>query len=237
MLYTVYHCTSVQRDQSSGHFKLEGTFLNVMDVYDWVAPNPEVTMNRRERQVLERRNEILAAARKLFETKGYPETSMEEIAETADVARGTLYNHFQSKAEVLVALSDSVAQEWVAVGHLNIAQGQSPRDAICDLLGAAGKALDEHPKAVAAYFHALREVMAKQEDAAQAPLSLVPREFVVQAQDKGELTTDLDADLICQLMEAVIQHNLVGILRGTLKEKVSLKIKGEAELVLSKLVH
>jgi len=194
-------------------------------------------MNRRERQVLERRNDILAAARRLFETKGYPETSMEEIAETADVARGTLYNHFQSKAEVLIALSDSVAQVWIEAGHLKIAQGESPRDAICDLLCAAGQALDEHPKAVSAYFQALREVMSKQENATADPRSLVPREFVLRAQAKGELANDLDADLIVQLLEAIVQHNLVSILRGTTNEKVSLKIRREAELVLSKLVN
>ncbi len=81
-------------------------------------------LNRRERQVQDRRNTIMAAALQLFESKGYLETSMEEIAETADVARGTLYNHFESKAEVLLALTDDQRQYELPLG---VAQSHYPK--------------------------------------------------------------------------------------------------------------
>jgi AcrR family transcriptional regulator len=47
-----------------------------------------------------RHSEILDAARKLFARRGFEGATMEEIAEAAGVAKGTLYLYFQSKNEI-----------------------------------------------------------------------------------------------------------------------------------------
>ena len=46
----------------------------------------------RERQKATRRRDILEAAGTLFQRTGYAETSIEAIAERAEVAPGTVYN-------------------------------------------------------------------------------------------------------------------------------------------------
>ena len=46
------------------------------------------------------RGRILAVARQQFEQKGYSKTSMREIAESADVGVGNIYNYFASKDEL-----------------------------------------------------------------------------------------------------------------------------------------
>ena len=46
---------------------------------------------------------LVATAGMLFARDGYEAVTMEQIAETADVARATLYNHFPSKEAVLAA--------------------------------------------------------------------------------------------------------------------------------------
>jgi len=57
------------------------------------------------RQVLTdfRRSEILDAALKLFGKKGFAETRMDDVAEKAKVAKGTLYLYFSSKEEIYEA--------------------------------------------------------------------------------------------------------------------------------------
>ena len=47
---------------------------------------------------------ILEATKKLIVTHGLQITSMIEIADTAEVSRATLYNHFRSKESVMQAL-------------------------------------------------------------------------------------------------------------------------------------
>ncbi|MBN1691763.1 MAG: TetR/AcrR family transcriptional regulator [Dehalococcoidia bacterium] len=56
------------------------------------------------RSVGVRRNEILFAARDLFNRHGYARTSMNQIAEKAGIAHGTIYFYFDSKLAVADAL-------------------------------------------------------------------------------------------------------------------------------------
>jgi AcrR family transcriptional regulator len=54
----------------------------------------------------ERRREILEAALDLFSTKGFDETTVQDIASAAGVAIGTVYLYFASKEHVLLGLYD-----------------------------------------------------------------------------------------------------------------------------------
>lgn len=59
-------------------------------------------MNRKEREMLRRKNEIIEAARQLFTEKGVEEVTMDEIAQRAEFTRRTLYSYFQSKLDLIV---------------------------------------------------------------------------------------------------------------------------------------
>lgn len=51
-----------------------------------------------------RKAEILDAAEKLFNEKGYSKATTEDILEMTGIARGTLYYHFKSKEDILLAM-------------------------------------------------------------------------------------------------------------------------------------
>lgn len=51
-----------------------------------------------------RREELMDAAQRLFLEKGFAATSVAEIVDAADVAKGTFYLYFQTKDDVLAAL-------------------------------------------------------------------------------------------------------------------------------------
>lgn len=51
-----------------------------------------------------RREQILGAAIKVFSEKGFQVAKMQEVANAAGVANGTVYNYFRSKDELLLAL-------------------------------------------------------------------------------------------------------------------------------------
>lgn len=50
-------------------------------------------------------NQMLNVAAELFASQGYEATRIEEIAESAQVAPGTVYNYFTSKPNILMALA------------------------------------------------------------------------------------------------------------------------------------
>jgi AcrR family transcriptional regulator len=58
----------------------------------------------RQRQKRKREKDILDAAEKLIKSRGYLGTSIEDIADKAEVGVGTVYNYFQSKPKLLMAL-------------------------------------------------------------------------------------------------------------------------------------
>jgi AcrR family transcriptional regulator len=57
-----------------------------------------------------RTGEILAAARRLMDQEGVDALTMDEIAQAAGVAKGTLYLYFQSKDELIQALLSQVGE-------------------------------------------------------------------------------------------------------------------------------
>jgi len=66
------------------------------------SSNPSST--RRERQVLRKKEEILAAATRIFGAKGFSATTTKDIANEADIGESTLYNYFESKREIMMAI-------------------------------------------------------------------------------------------------------------------------------------
>jgi len=75
---------------------------------------------RRERNKREKRARIVAAAKALFETKGFADTTTQEIAEKADIGTGTLFLYAKSKEELLVMVfsGDMLEQVQNAFSHL-----------------------------------------------------------------------------------------------------------------------
>ncbi|WP_280230643.1 TetR/AcrR family transcriptional regulator [Nocardia cyriacigeorgica] len=63
--------------------------------------NASDSMRRRERKRVHTRRRLYEAAMQLFEEKGYEATTMDEIAELADTARGTAYNYYPKKSAFL----------------------------------------------------------------------------------------------------------------------------------------
>ena len=58
-----------------------------------------------------RRSELLATAERLFYTKGYEKTSVQDILTEMNFSKGGFYHHFDSKLSVLEAICELRAQE------------------------------------------------------------------------------------------------------------------------------
>jgi AcrR family transcriptional regulator len=63
-----------------------------------------IEIGRAERNKRDKRERLIRAARELFRTKGFEATTTSEIAEAADVAKGTLFFHAKSKEALLVMM-------------------------------------------------------------------------------------------------------------------------------------
>jgi len=57
---------------------------------------------------------ILDVAGRLFYEQGYNLTGINQVIEEAGIARGSLYNHFASKTDLLLAYIEKVHTDWFA---------------------------------------------------------------------------------------------------------------------------
>jgi len=60
-------------------------------------------MGRGKKRENDLRDEIMKSARKLFSSFGFRKTAVDEIAKGANVAKGTIYNYFHSKDDLIRA--------------------------------------------------------------------------------------------------------------------------------------
>ncbi len=60
---------------------------------------------RKEREKQLRREEIVLAAEKIFFSKGFDLSTMDDIAEEAELSKGTLYLYFKSKEDLHMAVA------------------------------------------------------------------------------------------------------------------------------------
>jgi AcrR family transcriptional regulator len=61
-------------------------------------------VERREREKEQRRNDIIDAAERVFFSKGRATATMDDVAEEAELSKGTLYLYFKSKEELYLAI-------------------------------------------------------------------------------------------------------------------------------------
>lgn len=91
------------------------------------------SLRERRRQML--RDEILDAALGLLTERGYAAMSMDELASKAGISKPTLYNHFTTKDDIVVAAATRGMDRVIALidGEL---EGQTPLERLAMLLRA-----------------------------------------------------------------------------------------------------
>lgn len=158
------------------------------------------TVSLRDRQQLAARRAITAAALRLFVQGGYARTSIDDIAAGAGVARRTVYNYFDSKGELLVAVLDEriVAdrERSQSDDHARFAATEDPREALSILGELTGRILER----TLPLYRVATEAAAHDGDVAKRLEAQEEGRFHAQAfalrvlRDKGQLRTDVNFD-------------------------------------------
>ncbi len=71
----------------------------------------QVPLRERNKQRVKQR--IISAASELFKTRGYHPTTMDDIAEKAEISRGTLFNYFPSKETLLLPWGQEILEQRI----------------------------------------------------------------------------------------------------------------------------
>ncbi|MFL5781046.1 MAG: TetR family transcriptional regulator [Thermoleophilaceae bacterium] len=88
---------------------------------------------------------ILDASERHFLARGYEAAKVDEIAADADVAVGSIYNHFESKEGLYAALLERALATFETYMAENAPPGLSPVEKVLDVLGRLARFARERP--------------------------------------------------------------------------------------------
>lgn len=90
--------------------------------------------------------EIVQAAHQLFIGQGYHGTSMRQIARSAGIALGGIYNHFSSKEDVFVAVLKAYHPYHEILAAVDVARGDTIESFVESVATQMVAALRKHPE-------------------------------------------------------------------------------------------
>src|SRR5215470_14201288 len=174
------------------------------------APLP-LASSRRERRSAELRERLFRSALALFATKGYAETTVEDITEAADVGKGTFFNYFPSKEHILMAFGEMQLSRLESVIREAEQSDLPMRDVMRTLVMRMTEEPVRHPAIVRALLQAnlssvpVRGEMVRIHDRNRRLLARLIR----HGQERGEIRNDLPAEEIAQVWRQTIFGTLM----------------------------
>ena len=175
------------------------------------------TLDAGDRAKLERRRQILAAAKAVFADAGYHGASIHAIIERAQIARGTFYLYFASKAAVFDSILDQALADLRARIH---------RIEVDDPSAAPPQVqLREQVVATMTYIVQDRPLATLLLSAGNTPdVEAAERieQFYREMRDllKRALESGLEIGLLRKCHPALVSAALLGLIRGVIEELV-----------------
>lgn len=161
---------------------------------------------------INRRREILKVARNLFLTKDYDKTTMVDIMDALEIAKGTIYHYFRSKEALFEAVIEDIAEENIK--HMGILVKNSPKNALekIQFLVKAGNISQEKEKIIEQLHKPANDALHSRLLAAtlmkQAPLYA---EIIQQGCDEGIFKTEVPLECAEFILSAIQFLTDVGI--------------------------
>jgi AcrR family transcriptional regulator len=102
--------------------------------------------------------QIVRGAAQLFDTVGYHATSMEMVAEAAQLRKPTLYHYIKSKEEILLRIHQALIDDFAATHHARLQQGLDREALLLGIVADILQAIADNRGYVRAFFEHYREL-------------------------------------------------------------------------------
>src|SRR5215470_2958805 len=171
-------------------------------------PSPSARRQRRSAEIRER---LFRSALALFGTKGFAETTVEDITEAADVGKGTFFNYFPSKDHILLAFGEMQLAKLEAA----IETARRTKEPLPAFLRSLGTRMTQEPTRNPAIIRALLQAYLSTTPVRRAMMDLQRRiqalhtQIIQLGQERGEIRSDLPAAEIAHVFRQTIFGTLL----------------------------
>lgn len=175
-----------------------------------------------------RREAILDAATRLFSTRGYADTGIDDIGEAVGVTGPAVYRHFGSKQELLVAVLGRATEHAEAIIPRAKAEATSPDDALRRVVAESVKACIEDRALTALYWQ-------QSHDLPDQPRRVIQRAQHNMTDEFAEILRAVRPDL--SPSEARMAVYAVSSLMRSVATRESRLEEAELEALMSSMAH
>ncbi|MBN8485048.1 MAG: TetR/AcrR family transcriptional regulator [Sphingomonadales bacterium] len=197
-----------------------------------------VRMGRRERNKLEKRARIVAAARRLFDEQGFAETTTLQIAEAADIGTGTLFLYARSKEDLLVLVFKDEMMEVALDSFQKLPVGET---LVEQALAVFARMIDYHARDIDLTRLLMREINMPAGGESQSAMDDLTgvifdrfAALVEQARAAGQIEARFEPQQTARMIFAIYYFNLLRWLAGRIDREALLpQLRRELGILLA----
>jgi AcrR family transcriptional regulator len=160
----------------------------------------------------DKRLRLVEAACAVFAEKGYASTRVAEIAERAGVGKGTVYEYFSSKEELLFAVFESINADISSRMHDALAAGGSAEEQLHNMLRLGAEVISEQvdlQPVIIDFWAASRgkdfeETYRRAVVASYTFFRDLVADFIRGGQTRGEFKASIDAEALASVVVATV---------------------------------
>lgn len=174
------------------------------------------TAERRQREKKQRRNDIIDASERVFFSKGYDNATMDDVAENAELSKGTLYLYFNSKEDIYHA----IMFRGLVILREKFEEAASRQERGIDRVRAIGEAYIAFNHEHLDYFKALLYYETERSDSftEQNPL-----EILIEALQRGINDGSIRPELDPVKTAIILWGQTTGVLQTSLKKREAIR--------------
>jgi AcrR family transcriptional regulator len=187
----------------------------------------------------EQRRRVLETAALLFSERGFDDVTMAEIAETAEVARATVFNYFGSKHALIEAITESVLDFYREMLDRALADESTPTPVLLrDLCDEMAKGIEAYRRLHRGVFREIARIQLGMDtgDVAQRANEQVAdrlMRLMERGQRRGDLTSELPADALASAFESLTDGTITNWLYQDPTQPLMERLRDAVEVFLS----
>jgi AcrR family transcriptional regulator len=167
--------------------------------------NEVLKESRVERKKEDTKQKIIAIAMDLCKRQGVEATTMEQIANMADIAKGTLYNYFPVKEAIISEYIQRTFKEKYSDRILQFSKMLGTRARMVFMLGVLMEGIQEQKDIFEKYlvYQIQNMISVHRNTGVKSGIKELAQEIIVLGQESGEIRSDLPLDILVALFEFV----------------------------------
>lgn len=180
--------------------------------------------NLRAQKKLQFREKILNSAALEFKSRGFLNTKITNIMQTADLGVGTFYNYFESKDEVLTEIAKNLFADVESKIHEKIQQNFTSLELLEFACEITAELIDEN-KFILPLLDTAVINSDKTKNISSPGFKKIFDKIILLGQQNNQIRQDIPVDLIAEMFHSIYQAAAFSKLQINFRENVRLKVK------------